>query len=422
MKGWFDAFRYDGGPTLYSFNNRTAVTGDVTVITFLAIFSTLYVAFLIIFPGIRKEKFTTFCAVTLSLFVGATILISIFGSAWHVANAHVNGTYRAFSKEKVLADIGVYVGLKHVNITLQASSNNWTTDIDFNERFLWLDSYQMGNSFKTALVRGLPFPILTVAEYFTLGQEGLAWGGQYRAAGYFAIIMLWTSFVVWILMNLMLIAVPRYGAVLMTTCGFLLLSTVCGYFGMLPESPLVIYLEGSILNFRFGWCYWLVLIAGGVCLLAGVIITTVEIIYPHSFSTILEVDYDTPYDRHIIIEDSRGKRFQKKRNSNNGSKLEEPATEGLGSRILRRLSSRNRDENSSPKSSKAGKQTFELEASAWRYPYKDNNEFSRQDNFNRSMSHGSVISNLSRDVPPVHKEEFSRYGRYSEKMNPVSMW
>lgn len=55
MKGWFDAFRSDGGPTLYSFNNRTAVTGDVTVITFLAIFSTLYVAFLIIFPGIRKE-------------------------------------------------------------------------------------------------------------------------------------------------------------------------------------------------------------------------------------------------------------------------------------------------------------------------------------------------------------------------------
>lgn len=55
MRGWFDAFRDDGGPTLYNFNNRTAVTGDVTLITFLTIFSTLYVAFLIIFPGIRKE-------------------------------------------------------------------------------------------------------------------------------------------------------------------------------------------------------------------------------------------------------------------------------------------------------------------------------------------------------------------------------
>lgn len=71
------------------------------------------------------------------------------------------------------------------------SNNSWTTDIDFNERFLWLDTYQMGCSFREALERGLPYPILTVSEYFTVGQEGLAWGGQYRAAGYFAIIMLW---------------------------------------------------------------------------------------------------------------------------------------------------------------------------------------------------------------------------------------
>lgn len=78
MKGWFDAFRNDGGPTLYNFNNRTAVTGDVTIITFLTVFTTLYIAFLIIFPGIRKEKFTTFFTVSLSLFVGATILGKIF--------------------------------------------------------------------------------------------------------------------------------------------------------------------------------------------------------------------------------------------------------------------------------------------------------------------------------------------------------
>lgn len=53
----------------------------------------------------------------------------------------------------------------------------------------------------------------------------------------------------------------------------------------------------------------------------------VDCVYPHKFSTILEVDYDTPYDRHIIIEDSihRKKRV--------GKSLEEP--EGLGRRILR---------------------------------------------------------------------------------------
>lgn len=70
-------------------------------------------------------------------------------------------------------------------------SNNWTADVDFNEQFVWLTSDQMGDSFREALKRGLPFPILIVAEYFSIGQEGLSWGGQYRAAGYYATVMLW---------------------------------------------------------------------------------------------------------------------------------------------------------------------------------------------------------------------------------------
>lgn len=69
--------------------------------------------------------------------------------------------------------------------------NNRTPDIDFNERFTWIDSSQMGDNFKNAIARGLPFPILTIAEYFVLGEDGLSWGSQYRSAGYFAIIMLW---------------------------------------------------------------------------------------------------------------------------------------------------------------------------------------------------------------------------------------
>lgn len=55
MKGWFDAFRNDGGPTLYSYSNRTPVTGDVQTLTLYVIFFTIFLAFLIIFPGVRKE-------------------------------------------------------------------------------------------------------------------------------------------------------------------------------------------------------------------------------------------------------------------------------------------------------------------------------------------------------------------------------
>lgn len=55
MKGWFDAFRDDGGPTLYSFSNRTPVIGDVSIVAVCVLFATFYVAFLVIFPGVRKQ-------------------------------------------------------------------------------------------------------------------------------------------------------------------------------------------------------------------------------------------------------------------------------------------------------------------------------------------------------------------------------
>lgn len=47
---------------------------------------------------------------------------------------------------------------------------------------------------------------------------------------------------------------------------------------------------------------WILLGIG--CMFTGVVITAIEMIFPHQFSTILEVDYDTPYDRHVIIEES----------------------------------------------------------------------------------------------------------------------
>ena len=55
MKGWFDAFREEGGPTLYAYHNRTAVAADVPALALLIAALTLYVAFLAVFPGIRKE-------------------------------------------------------------------------------------------------------------------------------------------------------------------------------------------------------------------------------------------------------------------------------------------------------------------------------------------------------------------------------
>ncbi|XP_017061701.1 dual oxidase maturation factor 1 [Drosophila ficusphila] len=388
MKGWFDAFRDDGGPTLYSFSNRTPVTGDVSIVAVSVLFATFYVAFLVIFPGVRKQKFTTFSTVTLSLFVGLVILITRLGSAWHVAHATIIAPYKAFSREKLPARIGTHIGLMHVNVTLTAIPiGNWTPpDIDYNERFTWEGANDMSANYRHALQRGLPFPILTVAEYFSLGREGFSWGGQYRAAGYFASIMLWASLASWLLMNLLLIAVPRYGAYMKALTGALLVCTTVGYHCLLPKRPLCIYLEGGRLEFHFGWCYWLVLVAGILCFIAGVLISIIDLVWPHTFSTVLEVYYGTPYDRHVILEESSDVRYRKPRNSRG---LEDPP--GLGSRILRRLSSKARDMQpgtAARRDSPAGVSTsggvenkgFQSDApkSPWRYPFRRSQQLAQQ--------------------------------------------
>lgn len=405
MKGWFDAFRDDGAPTLYSFSNRTPVTGDVSIVAVCVLFATIYLAFLVIFPGVRKQKFTTFTTVTLSLFVGLVILVSRLGSGWHVAQSTIVAPYKAFSREKLPARLGAHIGLMHINITLAALPvGNWSTpDIDFNERFSWNQANDMGNSYKNALQRGLPYPILTVAEYFSLGQEGFAWGGQYRAAGYYASILLWASFAAWLLMNLLLVAVPRYGAYTMTFTGALLIAASIGYSQMLPKRPLTIFIEGGRISFRLGWCFWLVLIAGILCFSVGLIISIIDLVWPHRFSTILEVYYDTPYDRHVILEESHDVRYRKR----NSKGLEDPP--GLGSRILRRLSSKTREQTNDKMGVENRGFQHDVPKSPWRYPFRRAQQTPPQ-GIQRTISQdsNSSIASAAAMSQSLHKVALSR--------------
>lgn len=148
---------------------------------------------------------------------------------------------------------------------------------------------------KKALAKGLPFPILTVAEYLSQDGEGFCWGRRYRLAGYYASIILWASFCTWILMNVLLCAVPKYGVYCMELTGILMLTTNAVYAILLPKKPLIIPFENQILIFKYGWCFWVVLAGGLLAVIVGSIVTIIDAIFPNKFSTILEIDYDTPY-------------------------------------------------------------------------------------------------------------------------------
>ena len=75
-------------------------------------------------------------------------------------------------------------------------------------------------------------------------------------------VSLRSAFVLWVCMNLLLVVVPRYGAYMMTSTGIMMLFSNFVFFWLLPSKPLRIHVEGVILTFELGWCFWLVLVAG----------------------------------------------------------------------------------------------------------------------------------------------------------------
>ena len=187
----------------------------------------------------------------------------MYGTSWHVGKGEVTTSYKAFSKQKINANMEISIGLYHMNVTLHAMpKDEHSMDINYNEMFEWARSTDMREQYRAALMKGLPYPILTVAEYFSINTEMLDCGFHYRSAGYYAYVTLIAALVSWILMNLMLVNIPRYGGYLMIVTGFLLCWAATIYCLLMPSLPLLIRFEDTIISFHFGWCFWMVSITG----------------------------------------------------------------------------------------------------------------------------------------------------------------
>lgn len=250
------------------------------------------------------QRFSTFITVTVSLLVGCVIWVSYFGASWHVAETSIISPYRAFSKQKIVADVGVYIGLQSVNISLKAKPiHKNSEEINFNERLWWIGPTEIQQEYQNALLKGLPYPILTISEYLSRSEEGLCWGISYRSAGYYSATLLVVAGIVWVLTLILHCAVPRYGIYALQITGTVMVGTNAVYALLLPTKPLVIPFEDGTLSFSFGWCYWAVLISGSIALAVGATLSIIDIIFPNKYSTILEVDYDTPY-RYFVGNDA----------------------------------------------------------------------------------------------------------------------
>lgn len=297
----YQAFRENGAPTYYD-ANPTPWQADILESGLIFAFVILAVSFFVILPGIRgKETLFTFIRVTLSLYIGAVIIITNWTYTWETAEIHTRTKYKAGTGQEIEANIGVHIGLRGINITLKGTPEKQLNEtINYNEHFSW--EWEQGRlgfgpfagpfnrEYRAAQFRGLPLPILWIAEYFTLDGEGIRWGRHYRQAGWYSHIMMWLSFPLWLLANILFFVLLRYGALFLIMTGLSMITANIIWATLRNFNELKIPWEDGIMEFSFGGSFYVTLITGIFCVIVGIVIRILDLRFPNPLTTFFGVD------------------------------------------------------------------------------------------------------------------------------------
>ncbi|XP_052037433.1 dual oxidase maturation factor 1 [Apodemus sylvaticus] len=270
---------------------------DTTLAVIITIFLTALVTFIIILPGIRgKTRLFWLLRVVTSLFIGAVILAVNFSSEWSVGHVNTNTTYKAFSPKWVSVDVGLQIGLGGVNITLTGTPVQQLNEtINYNEAFTWHLGKSYAEEYTKALEKGLPDPVLYLAEKFT-PRSPCGLYNQYRLAGHYASAMLWVAFLCWLLANVMLsMPVLVYGGHMLLATGLFQLLALF-FFSMTTSllSPCPLRLGTAVLHTHHGPAFWITLATGLLCILLGLVMAVAHRMQPHRLKAFFNQSSEDP--------------------------------------------------------------------------------------------------------------------------------
>ncbi|CAM4526679.1 dual oxidase 2 [Lepidochelys kempii] len=250
----------DGSFPFYP-NTRTPFPFNTTWVVIISVFLTVLATFILILPGIRgKGRFFWLLRVVTSLFIGAVILSVNFTRDWEIGRVTVNTSYKSFSRAMVNADVGLHVGLAGVNITLVGNPVNQISEtINYNEHFAWHLGADYARIYVDSLAKGLPSPILYVAEKFSQ-HSPCGVHSQYRISGHYTSVTLWLAFCTWLISN-MLFSMPvlLYGGYMILLTAALLIFSLL-FFSVARNSPLCTIRFGpASLQTVYGASFWFTL-------------------------------------------------------------------------------------------------------------------------------------------------------------------
>ncbi|XP_052263287.1 dual oxidase maturation factor 1-like isoform X2 [Dreissena polymorpha] len=240
--------------------------------------------------------------ILVGVYVGTAILVCLVSDRWETGEVHVRSKYKAGTGAEVDAYIGLHIGLKGVNITLKGTpvhqlneTINYNEHFDFSNRqglnFFGPNANQFNQEYRAAQFRGLPLPILWVAEYFTLDDEWLRWGRHYRESGLYASIALWISLVFWVLANILVFMLLRYNAYMVTLTGLTMCTSVVIKHNFQNPAPLRIPFSAEhVLHMNYGYSFWMCFFTGCFCVLWGLTIFVLDLCWPRSAAAFFSAD------------------------------------------------------------------------------------------------------------------------------------
>ncbi|XP_078286031.1 dual oxidase maturation factor 1-like [Rhinoraja longicauda] len=301
---------YDG---LYPFypTPRRPVGFNTIEIVVIIIFLVFLVSFLIILIGIRgAERLHWLARVTLSLFIGVVIVAVNFSNNWENGYATVNTTYKSFSNVNVNAEVGIHVGFSGLNVTLKGVPEIQQNEtINYNEEFLWRHGNSFANAYREGLERGLPDPILYIAEKFTPNSPCGVFS-QYRVSSHYASATMWVALVTWMLSNILIwLNVLVYAAYMILVTGtFMIFSLIS--FGTTRKSQLcAIQFDEVKLDSSLGPSFWLALATALLSLIIGITILALSIWAPHILTKVFLI-INTANDEDMDGEDYYNAQFR----------------------------------------------------------------------------------------------------------------
>ncbi|NXG76047.1 DOXA2 factor, partial [Baryphthengus martii] len=284
---------FDGVYPFYP-QKRKAAVFDVSIIIVIVVFLTFTCSFLLIIPGIRgRARLYWILRVLLSLVVGVVIVVVQFTGDWETGWVKANTTYKSFSHALVNVDIGLHVGLMGVNVTLMGNPVNQLNEtINYNEHFTWSFEGNYDHSYNEGLEKGLPSPILYVAEKFTT-QSPCGLHRQYRISSHYASAILWVAFCTWLISN-MLFSMPVLvygGYMLLVTGAFMIFSLLS--FSTVRNSPMCLIQFGTAaLHTGYGGSFWLTLVIGLLCFASGIAVVTLHYFNLNLLKTFFDLHED----------------------------------------------------------------------------------------------------------------------------------